>query len=300
MGEWLTIDNALSAVLILIMFAIGATLRFSDFKKVLYQPKSICLGLVLQMMFLPLFTFCVVSLVDIDPLYKVGFIIVSLCPGGTTSNFISYLVGADVALSIALTTINSFLILLTIPLGTNLALTYFIHESTPFQLPFLSTMSSVFMIILLPAIAGLLFNNYFASLSGMIRKPLKVLTVCLLAFVYGVKLFGNKEHGGTGIELTEILLLLPVAIFIQLTAMILSYFLAVKWLSRKLSCLTIGIEVGLQNTALALLIASVFLMNVEMSKPALVYAMFSFFTTLAFAMAVFQWVIRKERKKYAK
>ena len=78
-----------------------------------------------------------------------------------------------------------------------------------------------------------------------------------------------------------------------------TYFLAVRWLKRKLSSLTIGIEVGLQNTALALLIASVLLANSEMSKPALVYAMFSFFTTLAFAMAVFQWVILKDRKRFS-
>jgi BASS family bile acid:Na+ symporter len=298
MGNWISIDGILSWVLVLIMFAIGATLRMSDFRRIFWRPTSLVLGLLLQMLFLPLFTFCVVSMTDLDPLFKVGFIIVSLCPGGTTSNFVSYLINADVALSIALTTINSFLILLTIPIGTNLALSHFLGSESSFHLPFGDTLSSVFLIILLPAFIGLIFNHFFPRLSLSLRHPLKIINAILLGGVYAIKFFSSKEHGGADLGLEDIKALLPVALLIQVVAMVISYVLASRMISRKTSCVTLGIEVGLQNTALALVISSVFLANVTMSKPALVYAMFSFFTTLAFAWLIYRFVILENRRKY--
>ncbi len=298
MTDWLTIDDFLSLVLVLIMFAIGATLRFTDFRRIFMRPASLILGLGLQMLFLPLLTFIVLSFTDLDPLFKVGFLIVSFCPGGTTSNFVSYLINADVALSISLTTINSFLILIMIPLGTNLALDYFLETQSQFHLPFGETMARVFFIILLPAFIGLVFNYYLPKMSLRLRNPLKVVNIILLGTVYGIKYFGNKDYGGAGLSAEEIVQLLPVAISLQVGSMLVAYYVATRLIQRKTSCVTIGIEVGLQNTTLALVIASVFLANVEMSKPALVYAMFSFFTTLGFAWVIYRWVIVANRKKY--
>ena len=298
MAEWFTLDNFLSSVLMLIMFAIGATLRFSDFRRIFWRPRSLILGLVLQMLFLPALTFAVLSVTNLDPLLKVGFMIVSFCPGGTTSNFVSYLINADVALSISLTTINSFLILLTIPLGTNLALNYFLDTQSTFVLPFADTMTRVFFIILLPAFLGLLFNYYLPKLSVSVRYPLKVINVILLASIYAIKYFADQDNGGAGLEWTEVRTILPVAMILQIVSMLIAYYSATPFITRKTSCVTIGIEVGLQNTTLALVIATVFLSNEQMGKPALVYAMFSFFTTIAFAWIIYRYVILVQRRKY--
>lgn len=251
------------------------------------------------MVFLPLVTFLVVSCTNLDPLLKVGFIIVSLCPGGTTSNFISYLVNADVALSISLTTINSFLILLTIPIGTNLALDYFMHQhTTSISLDFYETIKQVLTIILIPAVLGLLFNHFAPNSSRIIRNPFKYINVCLLGLVYALKIFAGEESGGSGISFNDIKILLPIALFLQVCTMVGSYFIATKFLQRKTSCLTIGIEVGLQNTTLALVVATVMLGSNPMGKPALVYALFSFFTTIVYSWVVYQFVILRDRKKY--
>ena len=293
MADWITIDTGLSVTLMLIMFAIGATLRFSDFRRIFTRPKSLLTGLALQIIFLPLLTFCFLSMTNMDPLFKVGFMIVSFCPGGTTSNFVSYLVNADVALSISLTTINSFLILLTIPIGTNLALSYFLEAESEFHLPFMSTMASVFFIILLPAFVGLVFNHLLPKLSILVRNPLKVINIVLLALVYSLKYFSSKENGGADIGQDDIISLLPFALCLQLTSLLAAYAVATYLLNRKITSLTIGIEVGLQNTTLAIVIASVFLVNTEMSKPALIYSMFSFITTLIFALVVYRYVVVK-------
>ncbi len=291
------VDSLLKLVLILIMFAIGATLRFSDFRRIFWYPKSLVLGLVLQMLFLPAFAFIILSLVDISPYYKIGFIVVALCPGGTTSNFISYLVNADVALSISLTTINSFLILITIPFGVNLGLAYFLDTQSELILPFFDTAKQVFSVILLPAFLGLCFNHFFRELSLKVRMPLKYINVILLAAVYALKLWGDSDGGG-GVTIAELKKILPIAMFLQIVSMLTAYYLARKTVQRNTSALTIGIEVGLQNTALALFIASVLLDSERMASPALVYAMFSFFTTLLFAWIVYKFIIIPSRQKY--
>ena len=100
------IDYLLSAVLMLITFAIGSSLRFADFENIFRKSKPLYLGLFLQMVFLPICAFIIAAVADLSPAEKVGLIIVAICPGGTTSNFISYLIKADTALAVALTSIK--------------------------------------------------------------------------------------------------------------------------------------------------------------------------------------------------
>ena len=278
------IDYLLSAVLMLITFAIGSSLRFTDFENIFKKSKPLYLVLFLQMVCLPICAFIIAEFSNLPPAEKVGLIIVSICPGGTTSNFISYLIKADTALAVALTAINSLLILLTIPLLSNWAVAAFMGGHTEVSLPILNMVWEVAKIIIIPALLGLFFNRFFPNVSLKIRFPLKVTNTILLGIVFFIKFFGDKQSGGSGISVDEIIRLLPATLLMHLSAMTLSYFIALK--SFKLpgvQATTISIEVGLQNTALAILVAGTLMGNTDMTKPALVYAMFSFFTTLAFA-----------------
>ena len=266
----------------LIGFNIGSSLTFSDFRKIIRMPRAFFLGLSLQILFLPLLTVLILLLWNIPAEWKVGLFILSLCPGGSTSNFISYIVKANVALSIALTSINSILILFTIPFLSNIGLELYLDAGRQVYLPVWDTIVQVFTIILLPAASGLLFNHYFPNTSQKLQQPMKVINILLLAAVYGIKFFGSKEQGGSGIVSEEIIMLLPVTLLIHLAAMFISYYLARSARFSTTSATTIGIEVGLQNTTLAILVAGTLLANAEMTKPALVYTLFSFFTTFAF------------------
>ncbi len=281
--QW--IDFLISSVLALVMFGIGASLEFRDFTHVFKPPKSLILGLSLQMIFLPALAFGVVLLTDLNPILKVGLIIVSFCPGGTNSNFISYIVNADVPLSIALTTVNSVLILFTIPLYTNLSLEYFLGKSNQVSLSLEQAFGQVFLLILFPALLGLGFRRLFHRLAERLEKPLKRINIALLAIIYSIKFFGSEENGGSGISPEAVFAILPGAAAIHLLSMLASYALA-RWIfrSNNLTSTTIGIEVGLQNTTLAILITGTILGNNEMTQPALVVALFSFFTTLLFAL----------------
>ena len=278
------IDYLLSAVLMLITFAIGSSLRFADFENIFRKSKPLYLGLFLQMVFLPICAFIIAAVADLSPAEKVGLIIVAICPGGTTSNFISYLIKADTALAVALTSINSLLILVSIPVLSNWAVAAFMGGHTEVSLPILNTVWEVTKIVIIPATLGLLFNRYFPNIAHHIKFPLKVINTLLLGVVFLIKFFAGEESGGSGISVDEIIRLLPTTLLMHLSSMILSYFIALKFFKLSgIQSTTISIEVGLQNTVLAIFVAGTLMHNAPMTKPALVYAMFSFFTTLAFA-----------------
>jgi len=278
-----TIDALISLVLALIMFGIGASLKVADFKTMFEDKKAFLTGLVFQMLFLPLFAFLITYFSDLSPAWKVGLFIIAICPGGTTSNFISYIVRADTALSIALTSINSLLILFSIPLLSNFALNFFIENQSTISVSITETFFQVLFILILPAALGVLFNEKCSTFSKTIGKPLKYINTLLLALVFGIKFFGSKASGGSGILTEDILTLLPYCLLLHIGAMVISYNYAKFTKINKLQSTTIGIEVGLQNTTLAILVTGTLIGNNEMTKPALVFAMFSFFTTLGFA-----------------
>ncbi len=289
------IDFLIGSVLALIMFGIGSSLKLSDFQNIFNHPKGLTLGLSLQMIFLPLLFFLIAWLSPFSPALKVGLFIIALCPGGTTSNFISYIVGADVALSIALTSINSFLILLTIPSLTNLSLEIFMQTHETIKLSALETIIHVFTIVLLPAFLGLLFNRFFPKTSSFLQNPLKYINTLLLAVVFAIKFFGDQSFGGSGISFNEVTKLIPLILLAHVISILVSYYLSRAFSLSNLQSTTISIEVGLQNTTLALLVTNNILQNNEMTKPALVYALFSFFTTLLFAYLFKNYGVRKNR-----
>lgn len=290
----INIDILISLVLALIMFGIGASLTIKDFKTMFAERQAFFTGLGFQMLFLPIFAFLIAFFSDLSPEWKVGLFLVSICPGGTTSNFISYITNADTALSIALTSINSLLILLTIPLLSNFAIDFFIEPQSFVAVSIIETFFQVLFILILPAFLGVLLNEKASPFTKKIQQPLKYINTILLALVFAIKLFGNENSGGSGILTQEILSLLPYCLFLHIVAMLLSYGFAKFTGINNIRSTTIGIEVGLQNTTLAILVAGTLIGNNEMTKPALVFAMFSFFTTLGFA------VLSMRKKLFAK
>ena len=277
------IDILISLTLALITFGISASLTKGDFKKVVQSPKSISIGLALQLIFLPLLAFFIVSITDLPPEWKLGIFIVAICPGGATSNFISYLAKTDVALSISLTTINSFVILLTVPLLVSFGLEYFGFESGEFHFRVIQTAEQMLMIVIIPVILGVAFNEKFPNTSKKIQIPLKYINTLLLAIVFGIKFFATPKDGGSGITYSIIMSLLPASLLLHLISMFSSFFISRGFNLSNIKATTIGIEVGLQNTILALLITATLIGSDKMSQPAMVFAIFSFFTTLAFA-----------------
>lgn len=285
--DWINFLNTL--VIFSIMFGVGSALTKRDFLRLYLHPRALGMGLILQMLFLPSLAFVIALFAPISAEYKVGLFILSLCPGGTASNFISYLVDADVALSVSLTTVNSFLILLTIPFFSQLGLNFFLESSSDFTLPIGETIQQVFLIILLPAALGYIFRQLRPSLAINTQYYFKWVNLALLAFVYGYKFFAGEDKGGSGINASDILEILPFALLLHMLSMFASRWISMTQKLENKASTTIAIEVGMQNTTLAMLICAGFIGSEEMSKPSLVTGIFAFFTTIAFAYYQLKW-----------
>ena len=110
------------AAIAYIMFGVGLNIDFSEFKKTFKKPKALIIGLIAQMVILPSLAFLLNVFLPINPIYKVGLVLIAACPGGTTSNIVTLFLKGRLALSVTLTAFNSFLILFTIPSVIHLAL----------------------------------------------------------------------------------------------------------------------------------------------------------------------------------
>jgi BASS family bile acid:Na+ symporter len=280
------IDFLVSGVLATIMFGVGLSISFEDLRQIYRSPKSFLLGLFSQMILLPLIVFAIVSFTNLPPAVKVGFVILSACPGGTTSGFVTVLFRGNVALSISLTSFNSILTLATIPLLVNLALTVFTGRHSPFELPLAQTFLQIFFVTLLPAITGVLLRYFRKKFADRIQKPVRNFMIILFAGVYAIIAFADESKGGSGITSADLWSILPYAVAINLAGFIVG--MAMGWFGKTgiRTSWTIGIEVALQNTTLALLVAGTLIQNNEMVKPALVYALFSFWTALLYGIVI--------------
>jgi len=274
-------------------------LTVQNFKSIIQTPKPVITGLSAQMIALPIIAFTFAMFSNLKPELKVGIVILSACPGGTTSNFITYLLNGNTALSISLTTINSFFTLFSIPLIVNIALVSFLGENTKFQLPFFETILQIFYITIIPATIGVLIKSKLPRLAkrlnhkvsiniGMLKAMkfnlIKSITIILLGIVFAIKLFASEGSGGAGLTKDDFLQLLPIGLLFNITGLLFGYFVSVSMKLKNSTPMTIGIEVGLQNTTLAFLIAGTLLQNPVMQKPALVYAFFSFWTAIIFGL----------------
>ncbi|MBS4073218.1 MAG: bile acid:sodium symporter, partial [Algoriphagus sp.] len=127
----------LPLALAVIMFGMGLSLTLSDFKRILIYPKAVLLGLLNQIVLLPVVAFFIANGLGLSPELAVGLMILAACPGGATSNLITHLAKGDTALSITLTAFSSMITVLTIPFVVNFSIGYFIPGGEEQQLEIL-------------------------------------------------------------------------------------------------------------------------------------------------------------------
>ena len=279
-------SNFLTAVflplaLFIIMMGMGLSLKFTDFQRILIEPKGVLFGLIAQLIILPIIGFLLAGIFPLTPELAVGVIILSACPGGATSNVISYLVRGNVALSITLTAISSLITIVTIPLVINLGMQTFMTTEIALQLPILKTITQIAVIILLPISLGMLVNHYRPKLATKIEKIVKWVSL----FFLGLIIFGLlvKERADL---LPNFLQVGGVTLSLNLVTMFLGYTLATVAKLDEKSAKTITVEVGIQNGTLAITIASVLLNSPTMAIPAGIYSLLMFVTSAGFALLV--------------
>jgi BASS family bile acid:Na+ symporter len=259
----------------IIMLGMGLALTPADFKRVALFPRATFVGLFCQLIVLPLVAFAMLQVLSLPPELAVGVMLLSFCPGGATSNLLSNLARADVALSITLTAISSMVTVFTIPYFVNLSMEYFIGEGKYVELPVLKTMLQIVVITIIPVSIGMLIRWKFPEGARRSEKPVKIASAVFITLVILGAILKEKDNiAGYFVQVGVITLLINVVI------------LAGGYLMGKLFRLShpqraaVSIESGIQNGTLAIAIAtsSLLLNNSQMSIPAAVYSLIMFAT----------------------
>lgn len=280
------IDLLISLVLAFIMFGVGLSLTSTSFKNVLFFPKALIIGLSSQLIVLPVIAFVITYFSDLPVPFKMGLIILSSCPGGTVSGFLTYFFKGNAALSITFTSINSFITLLTIPFIVNMGLVFYYGKGTEIQLSYLETIVQIFSVTIIPALIGVFTRSKFPAFAISVQKPLKLILLAALGIVFLIKFFAAEKSGGTGVTLDEVWIILPFALLQNALSMLWGYRFGRQNNLGVRNSYTIGIEAAVQNTTLAFLVAGTLLHNQEMVKPSLIYALFSFWTAIAYTVII--------------
>jgi len=263
----------LPLALAIVMLGMGLSLVPEDFKRITRDPKAVLVGTVCQVLLLPLIGALITLVVPMQPEIAVGLLVLAVCPGGPSSNLITYLAKGDVALSVTLTAVSSIVTVFTIPLFTNLALQHFLGESAAIALPIGTTTLQIFLITLLPTAIGMTIRYQFPGTARRLEKQMSRLAAGLLALV--IVLLLVKE----GSKLPGFLVQVGVGVFLLNLMATLAGFLAGKVFRLPLAQqICIAIEVGIQNGTLAIAITAGLLNNPDMAVPAAIYSLLMYIT----------------------
>lgn len=258
-------------ILTLLMFNLGLTLQPEDFKILIYKPKAVLIGLLGQIVILPAIAFTLAAVFRLNAIFYVGVILIACCPGGSSSNIFSLLAKGDAALSVVLTALSSVITLFTIPLLLHWAfLLSGIGSSTSVHLPVGNILVQNILFTFIPILIGLCIRRYMPTAAEKIETVLSKIAFPALIFLAGMffvqhynVIYGNVRILGACIT---ILIILATG-----SGSLLARIFKLDAVIRR----TIIIEVGMQNAAQAIAIASSpFIFNDDtMAVPAIVYAL---------------------------
>ena len=258
--------------LAIIMFGMGLTLVVSDFGRLFAYPKEVLVGLFNQLVFLPLIGFLIILLFDLNSSMAIGIMILSLCPGGPTSNLITQVARGNIGLSVTLTALASLITVFTIPIILSEAITYFTGETdVVIELPIVQTMLQILLITVIPVSIGMIIRKKNEAFALRMERPMRIASTVLFIIIFLLVMIANKDLIVEAMKEVGLATLL-----LNLSTMALGYMTAKVFGIKGKSQISITIESGIQNGTLAFVIATTILNNVEMGLPTGAYSIWMF------------------------
>ncbi|WP_210418553.1 bile acid:sodium symporter family protein [Aliikangiella coralliicola] len=243
-GLFLGIKPLVALLLGVIMFGMGMTLKFEDFKSALLQPVPIVVGVLLQFGVMPALGFGLALLLELPPEIAAGVVLVGACPGGTASNVMVYLARGNVALSIAMTAVSTVLA----PLVTPFLVLFYAQQWLPIDAG--SLFLSIVKIVLVPVLLGLLFKRFFPQLASQGEKWSPSISVLAIVAIIAFVVAANVDN-----ILTMSVLILVAVILHNLLGLLSGYFISLLLRQGSEECRAIALEVGMQNSGLGAVLA---------------------------------------------
>ena len=260
--------------LAIIMFGMGLSLVSGDFTRLFTYPKAVLVGLCNQLLFLPLIGFTIVVLFGLNPSMAIGVMIISICPGGPTSNLITQVSHGNIGLSVTLTALSSLITVFTIPILLSKFIAYFSGDTdVVIQIPILETMLQILVITVIPVSIGMMIRKRREAFALRMEKPMRTASTVLFVIIFLIIIIANKDNLIQAMKEVGLPTLL-----LNLSTMGLGYLSAKLFGITGKSQISITIESGIQNGTLAFVIATTMLNNLEMGLPTGAYSIWMFLT----------------------
>ena len=271
------VDVVLPLALAFIMLALGLGLTFDDFARVVRRPRDFAVGAVSQIVVLPVVAFALASVWPMAPELALGLMIIAAAPGGVTSNILTAFARGDVALSISLTAVISLLSVITIPVIVVFAYGEFIGEQTGKDISVAGTAISVFLIVAVPVLIGLIVRRFAESLALRFEPAARKISAVLFVLVLAGAIYDQRANIVPYFAQAGL-----VTLVLNLLMMAIAWLLARTFATGPTQRIAIAIECGLQNGTLAIAVAVLLFGGGLATVPAATYSLIMFATALVY------------------
>jgi len=229
----------------IVMFGMGLTLKLSDFKVVFSRPKDVIIGFIAQFTIMPLLAYILTRVFRLSPELAIGVILVGTCPGGTSSNVMTYLSKGDVALSVGMTAVSTVFAPLLTPLLTLL------YAGQKVDVNVMSMFLSIIKVVILPIGLGFIINYFFKKITEKIVEILPLISTTAIVAIVAAVVSANSAK-----LMTSGLLIIAVVILHNVLGYLTGYGVGKLLKLDTTKCRAISIEVGMQNSGLATSLAA--------------------------------------------
>ena len=267
--------------LALIMLALGLGLSTQDFLRVIRQPKDFIVGLICQLILLPIIAFILIKIFNTPLELALGVMIIAAAPGGVTSNVLTKFANGDVALSVSLTAIISLFSIISVPFIVFTSADLLGISNISKEISMIGISMKMFLVVTLPVLLGMLIRkfatNFITSKTQLIQRISIILFIIVFAAIWVEEWENIMSYIAQAGAITLVL---------NIVMMIVGYYVA-KYLAsgvaqRKCICL----ESGLQNGTLAIFVASQLFSDITFLIPTAAYALIMFVTSIIFVLLV--------------
>ena len=267
--------------LALIMLALGLGLTGQDFLRVIKQPKDFIVGLICQLILLPIIAFILIKIFNTPLELALGVMIIAAAPGGVTSNVLTKFANGDVALSVSLTAIISLISIISVPFIVFMSADLLEISNISKEISMIGISMKMFLVVTLPVLLGMVIRkfatNFITSRTLMIQR----ISIILFAIVFAAIWVEEWENIMSYIAQAGVITLV-LNIVMMITGYYVAKFLASGVAQRK----CISLECGLQNGTLAVFVASQLFSDITFLIPTAAYALIMFLTSLIFVFFV--------------
>ena len=265
--------------LALIMLTLGLGLTTSDFTRVIKRPKDFLVGLICQVILLPIVAFVLIKILNVQPALALGVMIIAAAPGGVTSNILTKFANGDVALSVSLTAIISLLSILTVPFIV-------IKSADLLDINYLSkeiSMSGIsikmFLVVTLPVVIGMLIRKFAQDF--IIKRTALIEKISLTLFMIVFISIWLEEWDNIIMYISRAGV---ISLILNITMMVLGFYVAKIFASGVEQRKCISLECGLQNGTLAVFVSTQIFDDIIYLIPTASYALIMFVTSIIFVL----------------